>query len=391
MKNLLYISNWPFKEGLTQATVLPHLSILKQGSWDRVFYSSLEMTDQEPAFNGPVIKHIPFYMREHPVRLWDRFLRWKRYTRVLRSLIEQEDISCLLARGAAAGIIAARLGHAYRLPFYVESFEPHAAYMLHAGVWKSFDPRYIVQQRGEQLIKKTASGLMPVSNYYRTALIKEGIDEKKIQVVPCAVPVEKFAFQQAGRDRIREELSIPAGSFVGIYVGKLGGLYYDREALNLWAKCFRIWPDFQLIWLTPQSRQELDSLISNNHDLPSGRLHIRSVPHEQVPGYLSAADFAFSLHRSTTVSPYFSPIKDGEYWANGLPIVISEGVGDDADIIQEQQCGLVLPADWPARNIDEILKSGRRQLVRKNSIQAIATHNRSFLVTKKAYDYFGID
>lgn len=391
MKKLLYISNWPFSEGLTQSTVLPHLSILEQGSWDTIYFASLEMKDQTPTVLGSIIKHVPFCMTEHPFRIWDRVLRWRRYTRFLKEIIECEGISCILARGAAAGIIAARLARRYKLSYYVESFEPHAAYMLQAGIWKWWDPRYLGQLHGERLVKKSASGLMPVSNQYKVALISEGLDKRKIRVVPCAVPVENFAYRASDRDKIREKLSIPSDSFTAIYVGKLGGLYYDIEAVNLWAACFRIWPEFQLIWLTPQDKDRLGKTVLKGQSLPPDRLHIRSVPHEEVTEYLSAADFAFSLHRATKVSAYFSPIKDGEYWANGLPIVITAGVGDDAMIIQEHQIGIVLPGDWPSRDIDKLLLSGRDLLTRKPSIQAIAIEYRSFSLTKEAYAYFGID
>ena len=59
------------------------------------------------------------------------------------------------------------------------------------------------------------------------------------------------------------------------------------------------------------------------------------VEHEQVPTWLSASDFAFSLHAPTPNKLFVNPIKNGEYWANGLPILMPMGIGDDSSIIEE--------------------------------------------------------
>ncbi len=77
------------------------------------------------------------------------------------------------------------------------------------------------------------------------------------------------------------------------------------------------------------------------YSLPSERVFIASVPHEKVSGYLSASDFAFSLQSPKKSNLYLSPIKTGEYWASGLPILMTAGVGDDSRILQEENAGAV--------------------------------------------------
>ena len=52
---------------------------------------------------------------------------------------------------------------------------------------------------------------------------------------------------------------------------------------------------------------------------------------------------AETLPKRTTETPvkpvptkrYCTPVKDGEYWALGLPVIITEGISDDSGIIRE--------------------------------------------------------
>src|SRR5690606_32571410 len=64
---------------------------------------------------------------------------------------------------------------------------------------------------------------------------------------------------------------------------------------------------------------------------------VAKVSYEQIPSYLSASDFAFATYKNLSSSKYLSPIKIGEYWATGLPVLLTQGVGDDSLIIDENR------------------------------------------------------
>ena len=59
------------------------------------------------------------------------------------------------------------------------------------------------------------------------------------------------------------------------------------------------------------------------------RAYVTKAPFAEVPDYLSAADFAFSPIRPAPCRLFCSAIKIGEYWASGLPVLLTPGVGDD--------------------------------------------------------------
>jgi hypothetical protein len=110
-----------------------------------------------------------------------------------------------------------------------------------------------------------------------------------------------------------------------------------------------------------------------------------------VKDYLSAADFAFATIKSTPIRLYCCPVKNGEYWASGLPILLEDGIGDDSDIIKSEGGGIILNK---ARAIDSFKKMkdyllvGREKLAMQ--IQPIAiSYRRLDLITSYYRDIIG--
>mgnify|MGYP005817612763 CR=1 FL=1 len=116
-------------------------------------------------------------------------------------------------------------------------------------------------------------------------------------------------------------------------------------------------------------------------------VHIQQVEHRLVPKYLSASDFAFATYSSTPSKRYLSPVKVGEYWANGLPVLLTKGVGDDSDIIEREGGGALFTLDTieaDVRRLDEIVAMGREYNV--STITPLAYKYRSFEIAERVYD-----
>jgi hypothetical protein len=184
--------------------------------------------------------------------------------------------------------------------------------------------------------------LLPVSYQYEQRLLREGIREKKIHVLPCLVNIEQFRFRQAMRDEVRSRLLMDEKSIVGIYVGKYGGLYYDDEAFALYRRLFDYFGlEFFLIVISEMDRNAIHEKLKEFH-IPMDRTFISRVDHDQIPAYLSAADFAISTIKSAPAMGFSSPIKHGEYWASDLPILSTLLFGDDAEIMRNEGGGVLI-------------------------------------------------
>ena len=176
---------------------------------------------------------------------------------------------------------------------------------------------------------------------------------------------------------------------IGIYVGKYGGLYYEAEAFHIYKHCFETIPGFRLIILSPHPQEEiLQHLGQSSIDI--AKVYITSVPHTEVPAFLSAADFAFATYKPGPSKRFLSPIKIGEYWANGLPVLLTEGVGDDSDIIKQEGGGATFnlreegSVERALEKIQHILKDPAH----RQEIPKLAQKYRSPERIREAYEYF---
>ncbi|WP_161890254.1 glycosyltransferase family protein [Pontibacter russatus] len=179
------------------------------------------------------------------------------------------------------------------------------------------------------------------------------------------------------------------GATVGIYVGKYGGLYYDQEAFYLYKRCLETIPGFRLIILSPHPQEEILQHLGQS-GIDKAKVYITSVPHAEVPVYLSAADFAFATYKPGPSKRFLSPIKTGEYWANGLPVLLTEGVGDDSDIIKCEGGGATFnlreegSVERALEKIQQILKDPAH----RQEIPRLAQKYRSPERIREAYEYF---
>ena len=235
---ILFLSYWGFNDPLTTATVLPHLRVLHARA-DVAAIRLVTVERGQDALRPPTL-HLPFENTKidfEPLLsppgqsvLVNKTNDFRRFPRELATQATLFQADFIIARGAPAGALAYLVQRLTGLPFYVESFEPHAEYMRKSGVWRWYDPRYIFQQYWENQQKKRAAGLMPVAENYRRQLIAEGVPPPRVITVPCSVNLNDFAFNPTVRYQKRQYLGLSTDALVGVYVGKFGGIYYDDEA-----------------------------------------------------------------------------------------------------------------------------------------------------------------
>lgn len=392
---ILFLGYWSLSDGLTTSTVFPHVRVLQERSdveairlvtIERGATAQAELAFA-PGYATPKITFVPLRSKPNRNVLLNKIEDFTRFPDELVRQATEFRPNFIVARGAPAGALAYLVWKKIRLPFYVESFEPHADYMLESGVWQRYDPRYLFQRHWERKQKQLASGLMPVAENYRRQLIKEGVPAARIATVPCAVDINQFAFEDDARQHIRQRLGFASDAVVGIYVGKFGGIYYDDEAFQV----FRTAADhfgsgFRLIILTPDPEQEVQRKLTAA-GLPSDIYFATKAPHAEVPKYLSAADFAFATIKPAPCRLFCSAIKIGEYWASGLPVLVTPGVGDDSAIIEAEAGGAVFDLRKPesvkqsVQQVSQLLAEPKL----RGRIRELAARYRSLERARQAY------
>ena len=393
--NLLFLSYWGLEDPLTISTVFPHLRLLQQlPAVKKILLVTIERgvgANRElrlaPGFATDKITFSPLRSRQNQPLLLNKIDDFVRFPNELIKLVQLHSIEVMIGRGAPAGALAYLVWKKTQTPFLVESFEPHADYMLESGVWKAYDPRYLFQRYWEKKQKQLAVGLMPVAENYRRKLMQEGVAAQNIVTVPCSVNVADFKYEPARRHQVRMRLDIATNAPVGIYVGKFGDIYYDAEAFDLFRDAAaHFGPHFRLLILTPNPEAEVRAKLAKV-GFTAEQVFVTKAAHAEVPGYLSAADFAFATIKPAECRRFCSPIKVGEYWAAGLPVLLTEGVGDDSDIIKQEGGGAIFNLDEPT-TVPAALKQIALMLQQPNyrdAIQALAVRHRTVARAAEAY------
>lgn len=384
---ILYLCYWGIKDPLSQSTVYPNLMRLAQlEKIQKIIVVSIEREPIPHEVLLPQHEKLDYTSLASGLKFSDKLSDFMFFPHKLHQFCEKHKIDAMLGRGALAGSLLYLTWKKNRISFYVESFEPHSQYMADSGVWMRKGLKYLIQNFLERKQMENASGLMPVSTTYLDKLKVMGVSEERIQMVPCTVEIEKFKFSQ--RDRIigREQLGFLPGDIVGIYVGKFGDIYHSMgEAFVFFKQAFNFYGvNFRLILLSKVKDSDL-ALWCENYSIPKERIHVFFVNHDEVSAFLSISDFAYALITPGPSKKYCSAIKIGEYWANGLPILIPEGIGDDSEIINKEQVGCILkePFDY-FEQLNEIIKDSTH----RTRIAKLAERYRSTTLVNQAYNYF---
>lgn len=392
---ILFQTYWGINDGLTTSTVFPNLKILAGFSEvDKIILSTIEREGEKVEYTGPKNSKIEFnprYSLNIRLNQLNKIFDFLIFAFQLYKICKNEKIDYIIGRGALAGSLSLIVGKLTNTPVVVESFEPHTQYMVEAGVWPKKGIRRLFGSFLEKKIIQKASYVITVSQNFKDLLIGKGVAENKLKVVPCCVDLERFKRNDKERQLIRENLKIEGNFYVGIYVGKFGGIYYDKEAYEIFKTTSDIFGQkFFLIILTPDNSEKVKKNLMKA-GLAKDSFFVERVPHHEVPKYLSAADFAFALQTYKPSNLFLSPIKNGEYWASGLPLLTTEGVGDDDQIIKKEKTGFAFNLDNKGslqKNLMELkflLEQESNENLNKR-IYNVADKYRNFAIAQKVYE-----
>jgi len=192
------------------------------------------------------------------------------------------------------------------------------------------------------------------SEQLKKLAINFGVKEENISIIPVGADLEQFNPKVDG-SKIKEIYNIK-GPLV-LYVGQLHGAQY----VDLFIKAANIvlhkQPQvyFMIVgegFMEKQLRKLVKELGIEDRVIFTG-----SVPHSEIPYYISSADVCVAPFRDTKVTRCKSPLKIVEYLASGKPIVASN-VGEVRKMVGG--CGvLVKPGDFHslARAILRLIKN----------------------------------
>ena len=208
----------------------------------------------------------------------------------------------------------------------------------------------VMQAQREMLLGREAFALAHagrvscVSASLKQRLVdRHKIDPDKVVVIPCCASRQRFYFDPAIRQSVREKLGVQDKK-VFIYAGALNAYHCGPRMLDIMREMMAINDDAFFILLSPAAQAISQTVASA---LPAGRYIVKQAAPAEVPEHLMAADMGILLEENHPRNVVGPPVKFAEYTMTGLPILMSEYIGDGSRWIRDNDFGMVVTDDLP--------------------------------------------
>ena len=342
--HVLYVAYWGALEPLGRALVLPAVKRLSNLGARITLVTFEKPADRARASD---VKAVDDSLRAADVR-WRPLTYHKRPTvpataldiahGVTRGVMEARAFKpdILHARtfvGGLMGLGLRRPTHA-KLIYHNEGFYPDE--QVDAGFWQAGSPQHRLARRLERRLYSQADAIVSLSHKGKEVIESiDAVQRKRtpVIVVPSCVDLGHFARH--------ERASESPDALRLVYVGNVGGRYMvDRIARFAYVARAQK-PDARLQLLTAAGPDVVRAALASS-ELPGDAWSSKFVAYERLPDELARHDAGFCFHSHGLSAAGGSSTKVGEYWAMGLPVIATPGLGDVDDIIRRERVGVVV-------------------------------------------------
>lgn len=394
-KNVLVVTYWSLKDALIQSYTLPYVEIIRKNlnAGEKIFVFTIEQNHFKVEKEDWKQLKRKYKEEKNIILLRTKYHKFGLVAifSILLSILKLawiclfNKIGCIHTWCTPAGGLGYILSVITGKKLILDSFEPHAELMLETNTWKKSSLAYKLlkwlekkqAQRASAIITTTATMVEFSRKNYK-------LKTQKLFIKPACVDLNLFKTQE--NNTLKGSLDL-LGNRVMVYAGKIGGIYLEDELFLFVKTAYDFWnKKFKFLMLTSIDKLTIDAFV-RKHNIPDNIVVSLFVPFTEIPKYLSLADFAINTMKPVPSRKYSAPIKDGEYWAMGLPIVITKNISDDSDIIEKHDAGYVL-SDFSqdeficACNKIEILL---QEPLIKERVRDLALKYRKFTIAENIY------
>ena len=369
----LFVTNNGLGDPLGVSQILPYLEGLARKG-HQIACVSVEQSERAEEYRARVaprlhlagITHSPIVRAPAgPQRAIERFTIPMRLARALRSLrrsFQPDLVHCRSYMPLPAVLPFCRRSN---IPLLFDMRGFWIDQRIEGGGWNPRNPAHAAilaffRRLENQAYARSTAIVVLTHDAEKAVRTNLAYDGAMMAVVPCSVDTARFAFDPGERERLRSQWNIRPNDPLLVWLGSTGTVYRVDIAYRLLATVRRERPGAKLLLLGDHDvPAHLAAAEAQGTPLLGDALITRRLPHEKVPGVLSAADVGLSLCVATPSSLGVSATKTGEYLSCGLPVVTNRGLGDIDRIVTDGRNGWVLP-DFG----DEAVDTAAAQIVR---------------------------
>lgn len=396
--NILILTHWSFKDALVQTYTLPYVDIIRKiipadkkiivvtAEHEGMEINEKEMEILKREWDKKNMQLLPLPYERFGIK---KMIGAVRQLLQLSRIVRKEHIEVIHAFCTPAGSAGYLLSKLTGAKFVIDSYEPHAESMVETGAWKKSGAAFkILFQLEKKLAQQAVHIIATTAGMKEYAKEKYGFELKDFFVKPACIDFNSF-FPRPKNERLLQELKLN-GKIVCVYAGKLGGMYLNEEVFDFVKSCYDHWGDhFRFLMLSSEPDEKIAKHLQRT-GIPAGLVIKRFVSHKDIPDYLSLGDFGINPQAPILSKRYGSPIKNGEYWGMGLPVLISPKISIDSDIISANNIGVVINLQKKenmveaVKQLDQLLKNNSREVLQQK-IFSVAKKYRSFEIAEEIY------
>lgn len=238
-----------------------------------------------------------------------------------------------------------------------------------AAEWKEYDVQVAKQWLRE--IDQLESHAVHASDF-RIAVTEKLIDYWKNNyhytssahlIIPCTLnsTFDPMPAESAQIAAIRERYGFSAEDVVLAYAGSTAGWQSFNTLQDMLQPFLKSHERHRVFFLSPPE----DTIADLQRKFPN-QITQAWVAHEKVPETLAACDMGILVREQSVTNRVASPTKFAEYLSAGLPVLISDNLGDYSEFTRQHGCGLIIgerlpetiPVNTPAnrKNMIELVK-----------------------------------
>ncbi|HTB07614.1 MAG TPA: glycosyltransferase [Bacteroidia bacterium] len=264
---------------------------------------------------------------------------WKKTSAILRILAPSKRDN-VIARGVFATLMALECKS-----FEKVCFDARGAY---AAEWeeylKVFSPEITknIRDYEKQALLNSYSQIAvsaKLVDYWRNTY---GYTKSSYSVIPCTLNSSlNIRYDLPNANKIRQKLGISTDDTLLVYSGSSAEWQSFKVLEENINKAFAANEKLKILMLGKQGIEK-----SFSQKFP-GKVFQKWVEPVDVQKYLQAADYGLLIREDSVTNAVSSPVKFAEYMAAGLPVIISEHIGDYSSFVTEKNCGmLAAETDW---------------------------------------------
>ena len=192
----------------------------------------------------------------------------------------------------------------------------------------------------------------------KEAMIKMGIENKKINIIMHGVDIKKFGFS-CGDEELREELAIFDSPTV-ISTRRLGVIYDVGTLIKSIPLVLKEFADAKFIIAGEGEQKEYLMNLAKSLKVFDATRFVGWIPNDKLPKYLASSD----VYVSTSLSDSGLSAGTAEAMACGLPVVITD-FGDNRKWVEDGVNGFIVPLKDPKALAEKIIYLLKNPDIRK--------------------------